>query len=241
MPWYQRPVGAMTGWTTSTSSSTNTYTSYFGGGSTTTTSGWGDTGGSVLWVNQMLPFSEQPSASQLLNRYQQQINRQHEYNRLMMEQEEDRANELYDSMGRRQAELDAAIARQAMTAEQRQAEAALLAEHNRQAAERTAAAQTARERALGLLLGKLTPEQRRTFDVNGWFIVEGSRTKTKYRIRKSGYQGNIDVLDVNNRVTYRLCVHCAHDIPLEDHLLSQKIMLELAEDDIVRLANRHVA
>lgn len=98
----------------------------------------------------------------------------------------------------------------------------------------------ARARARDLLIEHLTPAQKETFEKNGWFIVEGGKTKTKYRIRCGGYTGNIDVYG-SGGITHRLCVHCAHDIPLHDHLLAQKIMLEFDEDTIVKKANRHAA
>ena len=99
-----------------------------------------------------------------------------------------------------------------------------------------------KERAQALLLEHLTPEQRRTLDEHKWFIVEGGRSKTKYRIQaERGLAGNVDVI-VNDRVTHRLCAHCAPNaIPMGDHLLAQKVMLELAEDEFLRIANRHGA
>jgi choline dehydrogenase-like flavoprotein len=113
-------------------------------------------------------------------------------------------------------------------------------EAQRQAAhERQAVAAAATTRARGLLLENLSPEQRETFEANGWFIVEGGRTKTRYRVNGRSYQGNIDVLrGHDSRVTHRLCGHAPSHIPLGDQLLAQKIMLELAEDDFLRIANR---
>jgi hypothetical protein len=88
-----------------------------------------------------------------------------------------------------------------------------------------------------LLLSTLNEDQRQTFLANGWFVVEGGRSKQRYRIHSRSYAGNVDVLDGDNAVE-RLCAHCSHEIPLADHLLAQKMMLELAEDDFLRLANR---
>lgn len=103
-------------------------------------------------------------------------------------------------------------------------------------------------RAKELLLSKLTPAQRKTFEEHKWFIVEGGRSKTRYRIHADrGLTGNIHVLPakkpppgVAEMALHRLCAHCAdHMVPLYDHLLSQKLMLEHAEDEFVALANRH--
>lgn len=105
----------------------------------------------------------------------------------------------------------------------------------------------AEERATQLLLEHLTPEQRKTFTENGWFMVEGGNSKTRYRINTRSAAGNIDVLSSDlfgrGKVTHRLCCHVPfhHNLPLSDHLLSQKIMLELAEDDFLRTANRTAA
>lgn len=102
------------------------------------------------------------------------------------------------------------------------------------------AAKAAGERAHGLLLAHLTPEQRRTFEANKWFVVEGGRSKQRYRIRAGTVVANIDVLD-GEHVAHKLCGHINHGagVPIGDHLLAQKVMLELAEDDFLRLANRH--
>jgi len=100
--------------------------------------------------------------------------------------------------------------------------------------------QDARSRAKELLMSHLTPEQQRTFKDNGWFIVEGGKSKTKYRIRCDHSTANIYALK-GDQTTHRLCAHCLPHIPLADHLLAQKVMLEMAEETFLRLANRHAA
>jgi hypothetical protein len=108
--------------------------------------------------------------------------------------------------------------------------------------EQQAAEQRARhgagERARELLLSHLTPEQRHTFEKNDWFIVEGGRTKKKYKIyaRNNSLNANVEVMGEN----HRLCAHCDyHTMPYNDHVLMQKVMLELDEDNFLRVANRH--
>jgi hypothetical protein len=116
-------------------------------------------------------------------------------------------------------------------------------EHARETVQRVHAVKDAnavKHRARRLLLSHLTQDQRRTFVENGWFIVEGGKSKQRYRIRDKNYAGNIDVLD-GDRVAHRLCCHASADLPVADHLLAQKIMLEIAEDDFLRMANRHAA
>jgi len=107
----------------------------------------------------------------------------------------------------------------------------------KQAEERSEAART---RALALLRSHLTPAQRRTFEANKWFVVEGGRSKTRYRINSRHFAGNIEILD-GERVTHHLCGHCDHTIPLSDQLLAQKLMLEFDEDEFLKLANRRAA
>ena len=106
--------------------------------------------------------------------------------------------------------------------------------------ERRRAALTAAEvRSRGLLLSHLTPEQWRTFEVNNWFVVEGGRSRVKYRIRGGNYAGNVYALGADGETAIsRYCAHLAGNIPLHDHLLAQKIMIEVDEDSFHVIANR---
>lgn len=99
-------------------------------------------------------------------------------------------------------------------------------------------------RSLMLLMRRLTPEQRRTMRKNKWFMVTGGKTGTRYRINTRGsICANVDVLaDNNERVVHKLCAHAqAATVPTGDQLLTQKIMLEWAEDEFLARANRHAA
>lgn len=93
--------------------------------------------------------------------------------------------------------------------------------------------------ARDLLLRCLSSEQRASLERDKWFVVEG-RSGRRYRVRDLGHTvANIDVLE-GERVTHRLCGHLQDGaIPLADHLLAQKLMLEGDEDSFLRLANRH--
>jgi hypothetical protein len=96
----------------------------------------------------------------------------------------------------------------------------------------------AKERARGLLIEFLTEDQQRTFLDHGWFIVEGGKSKRKYRVRASqGLVGNVDVMhdNDNNRIMHRLCAHVRlGEVPLGDQLLAQKLMLQFDEDRFLR-------
>jgi hypothetical protein len=106
--------------------------------------------------------------------------------------------------------------------------------------QRTDAELKARE----LLLRSLTPEQRASIERHKWFLVEG-RSGRLYRIRDQGHAvANIDVVERDllgqDRVLHRLCGHLDDGgIPIADHMLAQKLMLEADEDAFLRLANRH--
>lgn len=98
----------------------------------------------------------------------------------------------------------------------------------------------AKERARGMLLENLTEEQKKTFLENKWFIVEGGKSKKKYRIRDSeDMVANVDDLTDGK---YLLCAHAGlNQVPVGDHLLAQKLMIEFAEDEFLKKANRHAA
>lgn len=102
----------------------------------------------------------------------------------------------------------------------------------------------AAERARQLFLSHLSPEQRDQYDRDRSIIVVGQSGR-RYRIRDNpngSVNANIDVLRAGNDnvVDYRLCAHCRlGTVPHHDHLLTQKVHLELAEDAFVQRANRH--
>lgn len=101
-----------------------------------------------------------------------------------------------------------------------------------------------KERAQQLLLRHLTEEQRESFLAYKFFVVKG-RSGERYRIEDRGHMvANIAVLTRHvglEAVKHRLCGHCDRSIPLADQLLAQKLMIEGAEDEFLRIANRHAA
>lgn len=106
------------------------------------------------------------------------------------------------------------------------------------AEERAANRKAADDRALRLLLTHLDEEQKKDFEATGGFVVIGQSGRP-YRINCSGISGNIQVLSRRTRsVQARLCAHMSSELPAADHYLAQKTMLELAEDDFLRIANR---
>jgi hypothetical protein len=117
-------------------------------------------------------------------------------------------------------------------------------ERERQRITLTNQQEAAKARARQLLLEHLSPEQRQTFEEKKWFIVVGGKTGKRYRIREGqNLIANIDVMaDNDNKISHRLCAHAKPGLmPMDDHLLAQKIFLELDEDCFLRTANRHPA
>jgi len=125
-----------------------------------------------------------------------------------------------------------------LVAEQRR----MAEEAERQRVIRTQEREIAKNRAKELLLQHLSPQQQETYRKHDWFVVEGGRSKIKYRIRGGTLTANVDVLDKTEKTTHRLCAHPRLEAcPMGDQLLAQKLTLEHAEDDFLRIANRHAA
>jgi hypothetical protein len=104
--------------------------------------------------------------------------------------------------------------------------------------------QQAAIKARELLLDQLTTEQRQSFEQHDWFLVRG-QSGQHYRIRDDGHVvANIEVVERDllghDRILHRLCGHISEHVPMADHLLAQKLMLEADEEAFLRLANRHV-
>lgn len=93
----------------------------------------------------------------------------------------------------------------------------------------------AQDRARELLLSHLNEEQRSHYNEHRWFMVLGSRTLRRYRIEIHHLVANVRRIDDGAR----LCAHCNDNLPIFDHLLAQKLMIESDEDAFLAIANRH--
>lgn len=125
---------------------------------------------------------------------------------------------------------------------ERQAEIdAQAAEARRERAQRAAERKAADERARMLLLEHLTPEQREYVKKHKFFVIEGGKSKKKYRIwTERGTNGNVERLKDDGHPDLAYCVHLTSDkfvFPHSDHILGQKLMLEMAEEEIMKVAN----
>lgn len=139
------------------------------------------------------------------------------------------------------AEQREAQAQAQAQAEQRHAEwqaARLRAEEEaREVARETARlAAEADRRAEALLQAQLNAEQQAEFAENRSFTVVTQNGGRRYRIRY-GWAGNIERLDEQGRPIEKLCVHPKQMVPFCDNLLTQKLFLECAEEEFLRIAN----
>lgn len=94
----------------------------------------------------------------------------------------------------------------------------------------------AKGRARELLLERLSVAQREEFERDGSFRVLSQKGRV-YRVRL-GWTRNVDLLDGDGRVEAHFCLHPETDVPEEDNVLAQKLLLECCEDDFLRIANR---
>jgi hypothetical protein len=101
------------------------------------------------------------------------------------------------------------------------------------------AAKVAREKARELLLSVLDDKQRKELDTLRYFTVMSEKSKRIYRINTGmGVSRNIDEVNEKGVVIKRLCAHHSdYQIPDWDHFVSQKLMLEHAEEDFRKIAN----
>jgi hypothetical protein len=92
------------------------------------------------------------------------------------------------------------------------------------------------EKALQLLLDNLDDNQAEIYKRTGAIPVTGQSGK-RYRIRK-GTCRNVEEVDCKGCVIRHLCFHPKDSqIPVYDSMLTQKLMLELCEDMVGRVAN----
>lgn len=112
-------------------------------------------------------------------------------------------------------------------------------ESNDRLREQRLKSEAARSRARGLLLRHLTIEQRESFEKDKKFEVRAP-SGNRYVIHDF-LSANIEALDAEGKPQHRLCIHIDDSqVPKEDSILVQKIMLENGlEDELVRLANKH--
>jgi hypothetical protein len=114
-----------------------------------------------------------------------------------------------------------------------------LAQERERTAQQQAERQHAATRALALLLACLDAAQQEAYQQHGYFDVV-SETGQTYRIHK-GISGNVKLLaPATGKEVRSYCAHPGEDLPVEDVVLAQKLMLEHHEAEFLRLANMRV-
>jgi hypothetical protein len=92
------------------------------------------------------------------------------------------------------------------------------------------------KRATALLAQFLNEHQRKQFEKDRFFEVLSRCGTRRYRISR-GLAGNVTVFDPQGRAVERLCIHTEPNLPLEDNLLAQKLLLEADEEKFRKTAN----
>lgn len=85
------------------------------------------------------------------------------------------------------------------------------------------------EKAKKLLWSCLSRKQKKTYKQDKTFVAIGNVTGTRYLIQNKT-QINIVQLDDNDNWVEKLCTVPTERIPVEDHQLAQKLMIETEED-----------
>ena len=97
-------------------------------------------------------------------------------------------------------------------------------------------ARKAAKKAMRLLNGWLTAEQRHEFKMRGHFHVIGGETKRRYRIKRGAVM-NVIELDAKGKPLLGHCFTLPGQLPDGDVMLAQKLALELQEYEALAKAN----
>ena len=97
------------------------------------------------------------------------------------------------------------------------------------------AREKAEQRAKELLMSLLDEVQKAMFEKEKYFHVVGQSGKV-YRIRK-GRAGNLRLIEDNKEVE-KYCVHPDEQVPDEDTMVAQLIMLKHRENELIGMSNR---
>jgi hypothetical protein len=93
------------------------------------------------------------------------------------------------------------------------------------------------QRGWELLYRHLDEAQQITLDKSNWFAVTGCHTGHSYRVY-TGRNYNVCRMDKHGDIEVKLCFRPAEDFCTGDIMLTQKLMLELRENEALRVANQ---
>lgn len=120
-----------------------------------------------------------------------------------------------------------------LTEEQRAANERRAADRAAEHLKKQQAKELACQKATELLFHFLTGEQKNQYQERGYF--ETTVKERTYRIKK-GRSGNVQLIEKGKpRVQY--CVHPEEDVPDQDTMLAQLLLLRTDESEFLRLAN----
>lgn len=91
-------------------------------------------------------------------------------------------------------------------------------------------------KARKLLFEHLDEEQRESYKRDSFFELLSRDHKRRYRVY-CGRAGNIWEIDAGGRMCRKICCHPTEGIPDHDTVLAQKLYLESAEEEFLRVAN----
>ncbi len=94
----------------------------------------------------------------------------------------------------------------------------------------------AEERAKKLLITQLDERQAEQFHKTKTIDVISRHSRRTYRLRYA-WTGNVDVISPEGKVIERMCIHPSVHVPMPDHLLAQKLMIEHDEESFRKIAN----
>lgn len=94
--------------------------------------------------------------------------------------------------------------------------------------------QEAEEKAEKLLLSCLSRQQKKDYKQHEYFIVIGNATGNRYKITKGRIKNIYLIHDYDDHVA-RHCVESNERVPMGDHLLAQKLLIEANEEEFLRV------
>ncbi len=100
----------------------------------------------------------------------------------------------------------------------------------------------AKTKALELLCDHLDKAQIASLVRDNHFLVKGGATGKLYRV-DVGYARNVRRIGIDGKAVTSYCAHPAngYEMPDCDSMLMQKLMLEISEDEFLKIANAHSA
>jgi hypothetical protein len=136
---------------------------------------------------------------------------------------------------------DQEVAVQPLTAEERaelaRQEAAYARRLEEESRQLEQAAKEANARAEALLKENLNAEQRKEFGKTKTFTVITRDGQRRYRVNH-GWSGNVQRLDEKGTPVESYCIHPKEQIPIPDHMLGQKLLIEHDEEHFLKTANK---